>query len=171
MHRLPGPTQGYFVTPCPGLRKCVRGSISSGAGCVFAVVLAAGLWVALTCWKSGRLAGAFLATGITMNLVSPISWIHHLVYLTLTVALSFRESLLRSAVWGWAALIIFVLLAARLPYVGNSLVSHHPRGALHLLGAVLRESYLVLNLFALFLLQRVSPTLLVVPKASQNPVV
>jgi hypothetical protein len=110
----------------------------------------------VSCWDRSQRAGAFLATGITMNLVSPISWIHHLVWLSLAVAVFFRESLVRSAAWGWAAAIAFVLLAARLPYAGNAIATSHATGILHAVGAVLRESYVVLNLVVLVLLQRVS---------------
>jgi alpha-1,2-mannosyltransferase len=125
---------------------------------VISAVLAVGLGVAVSCWNKSELAAAFLATGITMNLVSPISWIHHLVFLSLAVALFFRESLQRSAAWGWGAAASYVLLVARLPYVGDAIVSSHSSGALHLLGVLLREAYLALNLVVLFALARVSPT-------------
>jgi alpha-1,2-mannosyltransferase len=125
---------------------------------LIAAVLALGLWVAVSCWNRSERAAAFLATGITMNLVSPISWIHHLVFLSLSVAIFFRESLLRSSAWGWATLVAYVLLVARLPYVGDAIVSSHPSGALHLLGVLLRESYVFLNLAVLLLLTRTSPT-------------
>jgi alpha-1,2-mannosyltransferase len=125
---------------------------------VIAAVLGSGLWVAVSCWNQRERAAAFLATGSTMNLVSPISWIHHLVFLCLAVVLFFRESLQRSAAWGWAAAVIYVLLIARLPYVGDAIVSSHSSGALHVAGVLLRETYLVLNLAVLFALARFSPT-------------
>ena len=88
---------------------------------VLAVAAGAGLWVATRSHASGRPEAGFVLAGMTMNLVSPISWIHHLVPLCLALVLLWQEGLAgtgRRRVWLLVTTTVaYALLVTRLPYV------------------------------------------------------
>ena len=107
---------------------------------------AAGLWAARRSHAWGRPQAGFLLAGMTMNLVSPISWMHHFVALCLALVLLWQEGLAstgrrRARLLG-ATVTAYVLLAARLPYLGDFLVR---AGGAHALAVAARESYLLLT--------------------------
>jgi hypothetical protein len=100
-------------------------------------VAAGGLWAAWACHRRGRELEAWLTVGIVAQLASPVSWIHHWIWLApavLLVALRSRSYL----TWTATGLVTAVMLIGG-PEPGAQLVAHGPTWALPV-GALLRES-------------------------------
>ncbi|HEX9034235.1 MAG TPA: glycosyltransferase family 87 protein, partial [Streptosporangiaceae bacterium] len=115
-------------------------------------VAAGGLWAAWACHRRGRELEAWLTVGIVAQLVSPVSWIHHWVWLApavLLVALRSRSYL----IWTATGLVTAVMLIGG-PEPGGQLVAHGPTWALPV-GALLRESLVATGIWciAMFLAQ------------------
>ena len=92
---------------------------------LIALAAGAGLWAARAAHTWGRAQAGFVLAGMTMNLVSPISWIHHFVPLCLALVLLWQAGLAatgrrRRRLLATAAT-AYALLVARLPYLGDSL--------------------------------------------------
>jgi alpha-1,2-mannosyltransferase len=88
---------------------------------------ALGLWMARTCHRLGHEPEAWLTTGITAELVSPVSWIHHWIWLAPAILLcAIRARSLRQRA-GVAAATTMLLLS---PSAGDYLMRHGPAWAL-----------------------------------------
>ena len=115
---------------------------------LLAVAAGAGLWAATRRHAWGRPEAGFVLAGMTMNLVSPISWIHHLVPLCLALVLLWQEALAgtgRRRVWLLVTTTVaYALLVIRLPYVGDSLM--RTGAGAHVPAVLARESYLLLTI-------------------------
>jgi alpha-1,2-mannosyltransferase len=126
------------------------------AVCVLGVAFLGIRWASHAYRRGNQIAG-FLLIGMTINLVSPVSWIHHLIPLCLTLlylgVLPGVSRRLQVFVGVAVALLLF-----RLPYLGDILVRGHPDGGWHLLGLPLRETYLVLTLVTAVVLARLTAT-------------
>jgi alpha-1,2-mannosyltransferase len=104
---------------------------------------ALGLWAARTCHRLGREPEAWLITGITAELVSPVSWIHHWIWLApaiLLCATRARSLRQRAAV---AGAIMMLLLS---PNAGDYLIRHGPAWALPV-AVVQRECLVVVGIW------------------------
>jgi alpha-1,2-mannosyltransferase len=109
-------------------------------------VAAGGLWAAWACHRRGHELEAWLTVGIAAQLVSPVSWIHHWVWLApalLLVALRSRSYL----TWTATGLVTAVMLIGG-PEPGGQLVAHGPTWALPI-GALLRESLVVTGIWCI----------------------
>jgi alpha-1,2-mannosyltransferase len=97
------------------------------------VVLVYGLRAAVAASASGDELRAVAITGLVSVLVSPISWIHHLVWIVpvLAVIIGAGRDPKRVAI----AFLVAALFVARLPYFG------HDELQTGLLAAVLKDSY------------------------------
>jgi alpha-1,2-mannosyltransferase len=99
-----------------------------------AVILAFGLWRAVVASLAGDELRGVAITGLVGVLVSPISWIHHLVWIIPALAVIVgRGSDKRRVAFGFVVAALFVV---RLPYVGHDEL--HGDGAL---AAILEDSY------------------------------
>jgi hypothetical protein len=115
------------------------------------VVAAVGLWAARACHRRGRELEAWLTVGIVAQLVSPVSWLHHWVWLApavLLIALRSRSYL----TWAATGLVTAVMLIGG-PEPGGQLVAHGPTWALPV-GALLRESLVVTGIWCIFMFIR-----------------
>ena len=111
-------------------------------------VAAAGLWAAWACHRRGRELEAWLTVGIVAQLASPVSWLHHWVWLApavLLVALRSRSYL----TWAATGLVAAVMLIGG-PEPGGQLVSHGPTWALPV-GALLRESLVATGIWCIIM--------------------
>jgi alpha-1,2-mannosyltransferase len=111
-----------------------------------AAVAAGGLWAAWACHRRGRELEAWLTVGIVAQLASPVSWIHHWVWLApavLLVALRTRSYL----TWTATGLVTAVMLIGG-PEPGGQLVTHGPAWALPV-GALLRESLVATGIWCI----------------------
>jgi len=99
-------------------------------------VLVVGMRRARVAAAAGAPLAAAVLVGLTANLVSPVSWMHHLVWLVPALGLLVADGRNRRRVV--VALGLLVLLWARLPYVGQHLVDH---GAPALLSEPVRNAY------------------------------
>jgi alpha-1,2-mannosyltransferase len=107
-----------------------------------AVVVVFGLWRAVVASLAGDELRGVAITGLVGVLVSPISWIHHLVWIIPALAVIVgRGSDKRRIALGFVVAALFV---ARLPYVGHDTL--HGKGAL---AALLEDSYGLLCLSVL----------------------
>ena len=115
---------------------------------LIALAAGAGLWAARAAFTWGCAQAGFVLAGMTMNLVSPISWMHHFVPLCLALVLVWQAGLAatgRRRRWLLAtAAAAYALLVARLPYLGDSL--SRAGGWVHVLSVPARESYLLLTI-------------------------
>jgi alpha-1,2-mannosyltransferase len=99
---------------------------------------ALGLWMARTCHRLGHEPEAWLTTGITAELVSPVSWIHHWIWLApaiLLCATRARSLRQRAATVGAIAMLLLG------PGAGDYLLRHGPAWALPI--AVVQRECLV----------------------------
>ena len=115
---------------------------------LIALAAGAGLGAARATHMWGRPQAGFVLAGMTMNLVSPISWMHHFVPLCLALVLLWQAGLAatgrrRRRLLATAAT-AYALLVARLPYLGDSLTRAGGWG--HVLSVPTRESYLLLTI-------------------------
>lgn len=101
-----------------------------------AVVLALGLRAARRAHAAGEPLTAAVLTALVGALISPITWIHHLVWLAPAVLLVLGAG--RDRGRAVAAAVLTVLLWVRLPYLGQLLHDHHWPG---LLAEPLRDGY------------------------------
>ena len=109
-------------------------------------VAAGGLWAAWACHRRGRELEAWLTVGIAAQLASPVSWIHHWMWLApavLLVALRSRSYL----TWAATGLASAVMLIGG-PQAGTQLIVHGPTWALPV-GALLRESLVVTGIWCI----------------------
>jgi alpha-1,2-mannosyltransferase len=101
---------------------------------------ALGLWAARACHRLGHELEAWLITGITAQLVSPVSWIHHWIWLApavLLAALYARNGVQRT---GTVLAVVMLLIG---PSAGQYLLVHGPAWASPF--AVLQRECLVLT--------------------------
>lgn len=82
-----------------------------------AVVVAFGLWRAAVASHAGHELRAVALVGLTGVLISPISWIHHLVWIIPVVAVVVGDGSDRRRTA--LAFVIAALFIARVPYIGN----------------------------------------------------
>lgn len=143
-----------FATPGNGsLAGALAGLLGwTGPAVLLVAVLAAagGLGVATHCHRAGREVDAWLAVGLTAPLVSPISWVHHWVFL-----LPALVSLLLRAPRRRTTLVIAAAVTALAvgPEVGGKLVSSGHL-LLALFGVPQRECLLLVALGCLVALSR-----------------
>jgi alpha-1,2-mannosyltransferase len=109
--------------------------------------------------RGQELLGLALAALVGV-LVSPVSWIHHLVWIVPVLAVLVGNAGDRRRVT--LAVSIAMLFALRLPYLGDNIP---PGWHLGWIAAVLRDSYGLLCVFLLFALAR----LVAVPRAVTEP--
>jgi hypothetical protein len=113
-------------------------------------VAAGGLWAAWALHRRGRELEAWLTVGIAAQLASPVSWIHHWMWLApavLLVALRSRSYL----TWAATGVVAVVMLIGG-PQAGTQLIAHGPAWALPV-GVLLRESLVLTGIWcvAMFL--------------------
>ena len=109
--------------------------------------------------RGQELLGVALAALVGV-LVSPVSWIHHLVWVVPVLAVLVGDAADRRRVA--LAVSIATLFALRLPYLGDNIP---PGWHLGWIAAVLRDSYGLLCVFLLFALAR----LVAVPRPATQP--
>ncbi len=118
-------------------------------------VLCAGvaLWIARDVYRVGRAVDAALVIGLSAPILSPISWIHHWVYLVpAAVTVLFR---LRSPLqFGAAALGLAIVYCG--PSMGQQFIETSP--LLLPFGLVLREGFLIVTLALILALWRLPTT-------------
>ncbi|RAL36702.1 glycosyltransferase 87 family protein [Rhodococcus sp. AQ5-07] len=114
---------------------------------------AVALWVARDVYRVGRAVDAALVIGLSAPILSPISWIHHWVYLVpAAVTVLFR---LRSPLqFGAAAVGLAVVYCG--PSMGQQFIETSP--LLLPLGLVLREGFLIVTLVLILALWRLPTT-------------
>ena len=111
-----------------------------------AAVSALGLWAAWACHRRGRELEAWLVVGIVAQLASPVSWIHHWVWLAPAVLLvALRSRSYRT--WTATGVVTAVMLIGG-PEPGERLVAHGPAWALPV-GALLRESLVATGIWCI----------------------
>jgi alpha-1,2-mannosyltransferase len=115
-------------------------------------VLAFGLWRAAVASLDGDELLGVAITGLTGLLVSPISWVHHMVWIIPALAVLANRATTRKQVV--AVVVIALLFVVRLPYVGNDEL--HGRGVF---AALLEDSYGLLGLGLLLYLGDAIPLL------------
>jgi len=143
-----------FATPGNG---SVEGALAGLVGwtspavlVVAALAAAGGLGVARHCHRVGREVDAWLAVGLTAPMVSPISWVHHWVFLLpVLVSLLLRAPSRRTTLVTGAAVIGLVVG----PDVGDELISSGHL-LLAMLGVPLRECLLLIAIASLVALSR-----------------
>lgn len=108
----------------------------------------AGLTAAASTHRAGRRLEAVLIVGLTACLISPVSWMHHWVYLLPALLLLAQYDRPWTRCWAWTG--AAVLLATG-PTLGDLLLSWDIP-ALLLLAVALRESLLLLGLASMALL-------------------
>jgi alpha-1,2-mannosyltransferase len=112
-----------------------------------AIVAVAGLAIARRLHDQGAALAAACAVGLVTLLISPVSWIHHAVWIVPIVAVVLGSG---AQPWRrWTALAVVLVFTLRLPLFGSLLLAASgPR----LLGHVLEEGYVVAYLALLVLL-------------------
>jgi alpha-1,2-mannosyltransferase len=115
-------------------------------------VLAFGLWRATIASLDGDELLGVAITGLTGLLVSPISWVHHMVWIIPALAVLANRATTRKQVI--AVVIVTLLFVVRLPYVGNDEL--YGRGVFAVL---LEDSYGILGLGLLLYLGDAIPLL------------
>jgi len=86
-------------------------------------VAALGLWAARVCHRLGHELEAWLITGITAQLASPVSWIHHWIWLAPAVLLATLDARTRVRRAGTALVVVMLLIG---PGAGQYLLVHGP---------------------------------------------
>jgi alpha-1,2-mannosyltransferase len=102
-------------------------------------VAALGLWAARICHRMGHELEAWLVTGITAQLASPVSWTHHWIWLAPAVLLAALTARTRVQRTGTALAVVMLLIGS--PFVGQYLLVHGPVWVLPV--AVLKRECLV----------------------------
>jgi len=125
------------------LWRLVPGPLVSPLWAVAALIVgASGMWLARMAWeRRGDIAGA-CATGLVATMVSPVSWVHHLVWLipaTVLLMLSPRRS---DRTFAGA---IIVILCARSYQLGETWARHTPFWQWDTRAIVPPDSYLLLS--------------------------
>jgi alpha-1,2-mannosyltransferase len=112
-----------------------------------ATVAVAGLAIARRLHDQGAALAAACAVGLVTLLISPVSWIHHAVWVVPIVAVVLGSG---AQPWRrWTALAVVLVFTLRLPLFGSLLLGGSgPR----LVGHVLEEGYVVAYLVLLVLL-------------------
>ena len=130
------PTSPHFFTnqSLQGMLMRVGGPWRLFWLAAIAVVLVFGLWRAAAASIGGDELRGIAITGMVGVLVSPISWIHHLVWIIPALGVILGKGTDRKRVI--ATFLIAAAFVARLPYVGNDEL--HGTG---LLAAVLEDTY------------------------------
>jgi alpha-1,2-mannosyltransferase len=106
------------------------------------IVGASGMWLARMAWeRRGDIAGA-CATGLVAAMVSPVSWVHHLVWLIPAAVLLMLSTLRSDRLFAGAAI---VLLCARTYQLGDIWARHARFWPWDTLGIVPPDSYLLLS--------------------------
>ena len=106
------------------------------------IVGAGGMWLALMAWeRRGDIAGA-CTTGLVATMVSPVSWVHHLVWLLPAVVLLMLSTLRSDRIFAGAAI---VLLCARTYQLGDTWARHTPFWLWDARAIVPPDSYLLLS--------------------------
>jgi len=116
-------------------------------------VAALGLWAARLCHRHGHELQAWLITGITAQLASPVSWTHHWICLAPAVLLAALHARTRVQRTGTALAVVMLLIGA---HAGQYLLLHGPAWTLPL--AVLQRECLVsagIWCSAMFLIQAI----------------
>ena len=111
------------------------------------VVAAVGLWRARAAHRSGNALAAVVLVGLTMLIVSPISWLASAVWIAPAIGLILGDATQRRRVI--AAGSVLVLFWARLPMLGDKIVRVHP---IPFLGSALENAYVFLLLLLVLLL-------------------
>jgi len=101
-------------------------------------VAALGLWTARACHRIGHELEAWLVTGITAQLASPVSWIHHWIWLAPAVLLAALYARTRVQRAGSAIAVLMLLIG---PSAGQYLLVRGPAWAIPY--AVLQRECLV----------------------------
>ncbi|MDQ1699019.1 MAG: alpha,2-mannosyltransferase [Frankiaceae bacterium] len=135
--------RGMWLRALPGHSRAV-----AIAWLLSAVIVAViGLWRARAASRRGAEVTAVALVGLTAVLVSPVSWIHHLVWLPLVIGVligtgrNWRQLAVASVVWG-----LFVL---RIPWLG----SHAAAGrTLVPVGRIVQDGFGLMALVLLLLL-------------------
>ncbi|XGU19653.1 hypothetical protein ACETU7_33875 [Rhodococcus sp. 3Y1] len=111
------------------------------------------LWIARDVYRVGRAVDAALVIGLSAPILSPISWIHHWVYLVpAAVTVLFR---LRSPLqFGAAALGLAIVYCG--PSMGQQFIETSP--LLLPFGLLLREGFLIVTLVLILALWRLPTT-------------
>src|SRR5207249_3042845 len=110
-----------------------------------AVVAVIGLWRARAASGRGDEVAAVALVGLTAVLVSPVSWIHHLVWLPLVIGVllgtgrHWRQWVVATAVW--------VFFVVRVPWLGSHAAAS---GTLVPLGRIVQDGYGLMTLVLLF---------------------
>jgi alpha-1,2-mannosyltransferase len=101
-----------------------------------------GMWLARMAWeRRGDIAGA-CTTGLVAAMVSPVSWVHHLVWLIPAVVLLMLSTLRADRIFGGA---IIVLLCARTYQLGDIWARHTRFWPWDKVAIVPPDSYLLLS--------------------------
>src|SRR5215831_1890638 len=111
---------------------------SSGNNSVQGILAAIGRWTARVCHRRGHELEAWLITGITAQLASPVSWTHHWIWLAPAVLLAALYARTRVQRTGTALAVVMLLIGSS---AGQDLLVHGPAWALPL--AVLQRECLV----------------------------
>jgi alpha-1,2-mannosyltransferase len=112
------------------------------------VAAAGGLWAAWACHRRGRELEAWLTVGIAAQIVSPVSWVHHWVWLAPAVLLvALRARSYRT--WIGTGLVAAVMLIDG-PALGGKLVAHGPTWALPV-SALIRESMVATGIWCIIM--------------------
>jgi hypothetical protein len=101
-------------------------------------VAALGLWAARVCHRRGHELEAWLITGITAQLASPVSWTHHWIWLAPAVLLAALYGRTRVQWTGTALAVVMLFIGST---AGQYLLVHGPAWTLPL--AVLQRECLV----------------------------
>ena len=109
------------------------------------IVGAGGMWLARMAWeRRGDIAGACV-TGLVAAMASPVSWVHHLVWLIPAAALLMLSPLRSDRIFAGA---VVVLLCARTYQLGDIWARHTPFWSWDSLAIVPPDSYLLLSVAA-----------------------
>lgn len=132
--------QGALLRALPGV------SVEPIWAILAAVVLVVGMWAALRVYRTqGDVAGAAV-TGLVAEMISPVSWPHHLVWLVPAIAALVGDGRRRA---GWlAGFVVWLVFVARTHRIGQDMVDVHHAGTLRLAGEALRDSFLLVSIGA-----------------------
>ncbi|NMM84074.1 glycosyl transferase [Rhodococcus sp. SRB_17] len=133
---------------------------------IIAIVGVLALWIARQIYLEGRLVDAALVIGLSAPILSPISWIHHWVYLIpAAITILFRIRSRRGVVAFVAALAVV--------YCGPSMGAQLMEGSplLFPIGGILREGFILVSVAAIVALLRMQPRTLgrLAPRNSSAP--
>jgi alpha-1,2-mannosyltransferase len=134
------------------LRRALGGDVKPLWLVLAAVVLVHGLYQANRAYRQGHELLAVTVTALGAALASPVSWVHHLVWVVPALALLIGDGRdrRRTAV----VLALAFVFTLRLPYLGNALPDRFPYAVL---GGALKSLYGVICLALLVGLPRLLP--------------